>query len=83
MTAEWATVLIALVVAAGTCCNVFIALSIRNSVLGIKLWATDKFVAKEDMSNYLSPIKDSIQMVGSARRLQGFDPGHEPPSVAR
>ena len=78
MTAEWAAVIIAIVVASGTCANVFIALSIRNSVLGLKLWCGDKFVSKEEMSVYLSPIKDSIQMIGSGRRLQGLDPEHIP-----
>jgi len=83
VTAEWAAVIIAIVVAAGTCANVFIALSIRNSVLGLKLWASDKFVSKDDMTSYLAPIKDSIQMVGSGRRLQGLDPDHAPAKAHR
>lgn len=81
MSPEWAAVIIACVVAAGTTANLFIAMSIRNSVLGVKLWATDKFVSKDDMSAYLSPIKESIQMVGSIRRLLGKDPAHKPPEA--
>lgn len=78
MTAEQAAIYITIFGAVGTCANIWIMLNIRNGILGVKLWATDKFVAKDDMTTYLSPLKDSIQMVGSARRLQGLDPAHDP-----
>jgi len=76
MTAEWAAVYITVFGALGTAANIWIATRIRADIMGVKLWAIDRFVSKSDMSNYLSPIKDSIQMVGSARRLNGLDPDH-------
>lgn len=38
--------------------------------MGIKLWVTKNFVAKEDMSNYLAPMKESIQLMHSDHRNQ-------------
>lgn len=81
MNVEIAAAIIAGCGVGGTAFNLWIALNIRNSVLGMKLWATDKFVAKEDMTHYLSPIKESIQMVGSIRRMKGHDPNHIPPDM--
>jgi hypothetical protein len=77
--AEWAAIYITLIGLAGTALNVWIALTIRASVLKMQLWATDKFVSKDDMPNYLSPIKASIQMISSAKRMHDFDPNHQHP----
>jgi hypothetical protein len=76
MTAQDALVWISIIGGVGTGINLILTLVIRNAIMGLKLWANEKFVAKDDMTTYLSPIKDSIQMVGSARRLQGLDPQH-------
>lgn len=38
--------------------------------LGLKLWTTKNFVAKDDMTNYLSPLKESIQMMHSTDRVR-------------
>lgn len=75
MKPEDALTYITIIAAIGTAANVWLTVLIQKSVLGLKLWATEKFVAKDDMSTYLSPIKETIQMVGSARRLNDQDPG--------
>lgn len=36
--------------------------------MGLKLWVTQKFVAKDDMSTYLAPLKDSVQLMHSDHR---------------
>lgn len=37
----------------GTAVNVWISLSIRNSILTTKLWVTENFVGKKDLPQYL------------------------------
>lgn len=36
--------------------------------LGLKLWTTQKFVAKDDMDGYLGPMKENIQRLHSDER---------------
>lgn len=36
--------------------------------MGLKLWATDKFVAKDDMPVYLAPLKESVTAMLSEHR---------------
>lgn len=80
MTPDQAAMYMTIIGLVGTAANVYLTLTIQKSILGLKLWATEKFVSKDEMSTYLSPIKDSIQMVGSGRRLAGMDPEHTPRS---
>lgn len=40
------------------------------TVASLKYWTAKNFVAKEDMSQYISPLKESIQMVYSEGRLR-------------
>ena len=82
MTPQDAAVYITIVGTIGTVLNIYFTLLISKSVSDLKLWATDKFVSKDDMTAYLSPLKDSIQMVGSARRLNDLDPSHPSPKVS-
>lgn len=37
----------------GTVVNVWLTLSIQKSILGLKLWTRENFVAKEDLPQYL------------------------------
>lgn len=37
--------------------------------LGLKFWVTKNFVSKDDMTTYLSPLKDAVQMLYSQGRL--------------
>lgn len=83
MTPQDALTWITIVGGIGTAVNVILTLIIKSAVSGLKLWAIEKFVSKDDMSTYLSPIKDSIQMVGSGRRLDDMDPSHPAPNRAR
>jgi hypothetical protein len=82
VSAEWAAIYITIFGFVGTAVNVWITLRISNSIRGLKIWVMEKFVSKDDMTHYLSPIKQSIQMVGSTRRMAGFDPDHQPPEVS-
>lgn len=79
MTPEQAAIYLTVIGGLGTAFNVWLTLIIRNSVLGLKLWTHENFVSKEDMTTYLAPLKDSIQMIGSQRRLNDLDPGHPAP----
>jgi len=81
MNPEEALTILTLVGGIGTGINVWITLRTSNEILKLKLWANDKFVSKDDMSTYLSPLKQSIQMIGSQRRLKDLDPGFEPPEI--
>lgn len=40
--------------------------------MGVKLWTRENFVAKEDMSTYLAPLKDAITIRRSADRLENL-----------
>jgi hypothetical protein len=71
MTAEWAAVYITVIGIIGTIVNLALTFWIRSAVLGVKLWVTENFVSKDDMSHYLSPLKQSITMVASKQRNEG------------
>lgn len=70
MNPEWVAIYITLIGGVGTGFNMYLNLKMSGQIDKLKLWATDKFVDKDDMSTYLSPIKESIQMVGSQHRLR-------------
>ncbi len=57
--------------AVGTAANVILMLIIKNAISGLKLWAIEKFVTKEEISNFLSPLKDNIQVSLSEKRVRG------------
>lgn len=63
MSPEDAMVFITVIGIVGTVANVWLTLSIRTSILGLKLWTTENFVKKEDMPQYL-------QMAESMSRLK-------------
>lgn len=81
MSTEWVAIYITVISIFGTGLNLWITTRIRNDILELKLWALEEFVKKNDMTTYLSPIKDSIQMVGSMRRMKDQDPGFPAPHV--
>lgn len=70
MTPDQTLAAVAIIGGIGTVANVWLTLSIRNSILGLKLWVRENFVSKDDMGTYLSPIKESITMVSSENRLR-------------
>jgi hypothetical protein len=69
MNPEWALICITIIGAIGTGVNVWITLYTSKQILGLKLWVQTNFVAKDDMSTYISPLKDSVQMLYSQGRL--------------
>lgn len=62
MSYEQATFFIGLAVLAIQGFNAYIT-------LGLRLWTTKNFVSKDDMSTYLSPLKDAVQILYSQGRL--------------
>ena len=70
MTPEQAAVFISIVGIVGTAFNVWLTVKIKSEILGLKLWVTQNFVAKEDMQSYLSPygfLKEAVQLQRSDR----------------
>lgn len=72
MTPDQTLVAVAIVGTIGTLANVWLTLSIQKSILGLKLWTRENFVAKDDMSTYLSPLKESITIIGGEHRLRNL-----------
>lgn len=70
MTPETALAVMSICAIIGTGLNVWLTLRISNSIMGLKLWVREIFVAKEDMTTYLSPLKEAVQM-GQSRWRQG------------
>lgn len=70
MNPETALTYITLIGAVGTGLNLWISIRTSNAILKVKLWATDKFVSKEEITNHLSPIRESVQLIISQNRLQ-------------
>lgn len=70
MNADDALVTITIIGSAGTLANVWLTLSIRNSILGLKLWTRENFVAKEDLPQYLqyAESKNRIAREGAHAR---------------
>jgi hypothetical protein len=67
MTAEWAAVYITVIGIIGTIVNLALTFWIRSAVLGVKLWVTENFVSKADMSHYRSIKLQRAEGNGSAR----------------
>jgi hypothetical protein len=72
MSIETLAAFVSVIVALGTGLNVWLTLRLTASIGGLKLWSLEKFVAKDDMSNYISPLKDAITVLRSARRLDNL-----------
>lgn len=64
MTPDQTLVAVALVGAVGTIANVWLTLSIKNSILGLKLWTTQNFVAKDDLAQYLQVAESKSRVAG-------------------
>lgn len=62
MTPEQAANYITVVGVVGTAVNVIITLMIQKSILGMKLWVRENFIAKEDLPQH-------IQLWESKKRL--------------
>lgn len=70
MTPEQAAAYITAVGLIGTAFNVYLTIRIKSEILGLKLWVTQNFVAKEDMQSYLAPygfLKEAVQLQRSDR----------------
>ena len=52
MSAETGILIITLIGAIGTGVNVYLTLTIANSTLKLKLWATENFVHKEEFNRF-------------------------------
>jgi len=67
MTPDQTLAAVAIIGVIGTVANLWLTLSIRNSILGLKLWTREHFVTKED-------LQQSLQLAESrARIMRGAD----------
>ncbi len=69
MSPEWVAIYITIIGLVGTAINVWIALVIKNAILGLKLWCRDEFVTKEEHSDSLAPLREAVQLHMTQRRL--------------
>lgn len=53
MDPQQALTIISIAAVVGTGFNMYLSLKISNSIRGLKLWASDKFVAKDDLRRYI------------------------------
>lgn len=63
MTPEQAAAYITVIGILGTGVNIYLTLVIKNSILGLKLWATDKFIAKDELQNYLQVAESKARVL--------------------
>lgn len=63
MTPDQAVAIISGVTVVGTLFNIYLTLSIRNSVLTLKLWARENFVSKEDLPQYLQFAESKARVI--------------------
>lgn len=70
MTPEWTAIYITVIGAIGTVFNVYLNLKMSGQMDRLKLWVRENFVARNDMTTYLAPLKEGIQLRDSASRLR-------------
>lgn len=63
MTPDTTLAIVAIVGSVGTVANVWLTLSIRNSILGLKLWCRENFVAKDDLPQYLQYAESKARVI--------------------
>lgn len=69
MSPEWVAIYITIVGLIGTAANIWIALIVKNAVLGIKLWCKEEFVTKEEHISNLAPLREAITLNSSTMRV--------------
>lgn len=63
MTPDQTLAVVAIVGALGTVANLWLTLSIKNSILGLKLWTTQNFVGKDDLPQYLQMAESKVRVL--------------------
>lgn len=66
MTPEQAAAYITIIGLLGTAVNIWLTLSIQKSVLSMKLWVRENFVAKEDLPQYLQFAESKARIMRTA-----------------
>lgn len=71
MSPEIALTYISIIGTVGTIANIWISLSLKNSILSMKLWTRENFISKQDDDIFIAPIRQGIQTLLSRQSANG------------